>query len=563
MTRASAATGVGLAAGAALLAVLAHGLPPEAFFSGDSGAKLVAAREALAHPARPLDIRVPVIAGNPVPDLLGRFFLRHGDHAHANTAPLFPVLSAVPLAMLGERGLYILPALAWILTLWLAVRISRAAEARASAGWGVLVLVAGTPLLFYALEFWEHMPAVALTTGATLTALHASSRPHLWAAVGLLTGAAFLFRPEAAWYGLALVVLAGAPSPRLLRFLVGFGLTQVPSVAYNLLHFGTLVGPHLATNSAAALRGWVSMRWVVADRWFVNGAGCAVAGLISGAVFAGVGRRLKEKRALVLLTAGTLLVIAAVTVITVKGTQRTLPREGLWATFPLLGFAFLPVQGAAKGSNQSGLPFLRRTGLAFMVMAWLTTPHDGGAQWGPRFLLPAVVPLAVVSGVAIRGLLQDRRWRWASLPCVFLIVFGSVWIQRSAYRDLLITKRIYARIVSAVGEQAGRGQFVLSDLWWLDLVAAHHWPRLTFLYAESEPEAQAAMKRLDSAGVSMLLIVRSAEEETAGPTEGWLAGTRFRSELAISLPDRGLIFTHATRVIGGAPDAIPPVSNTP
>ena len=52
----------GIAALAALVLVwLASALPPDAFFSGDSGVKLIAALDAIEHPARPFDTDLPRI----------------------------------------------------------------------------------------------------------------------------------------------------------------------------------------------------------------------------------------------------------------------------------------------------------------------------------------------------------------------------------------------------------------------------------------------------------------------------------------------------------------------
>src|SRR5258708_15041735 len=91
------------AAAAVALAVLAAGLPNDGFFVGDSGVKLIAVRNALAHPLHPFDIDVPAIGDVPAPELLDPFFLPHGNHAHAETVAVFPVLTAPLFAVFGLR----------------------------------------------------------------------------------------------------------------------------------------------------------------------------------------------------------------------------------------------------------------------------------------------------------------------------------------------------------------------------------------------------------------------------------------------------------------------------
>src|SRR5262245_28644440 len=104
------------------IVVLARGLPSETFFVGDPGVKLVAARAAITHPARPLEVPLPEIGGQPIA-LVEPFFAVHGEHAHAVTSEAFPLLSAPLIALFGIRGAYVLPALGFLLALWTTPRL--------------------------------------------------------------------------------------------------------------------------------------------------------------------------------------------------------------------------------------------------------------------------------------------------------------------------------------------------------------------------------------------------------------------------------------------------------
>src|SRR3954451_22119878 len=94
---------------AAALVPLARGLPSRTFFSGDSGVKLIVARNAIDHPARPLDIPLPRVGGRPGA-FVDPFFRVSGGYAHAATPDLFPLVSAPLIAAFGLRGAYPLPA---------------------------------------------------------------------------------------------------------------------------------------------------------------------------------------------------------------------------------------------------------------------------------------------------------------------------------------------------------------------------------------------------------------------------------------------------------------------
>src|SRR5262245_55580852 len=150
----------------AVLAVLQGGLRADAFFVGDPGIKLIAAKNAIARPDHPLDIPLPVLGRESLP-YVEPFFEVHDGHAHAITADLFPLASAQLIRAFGLRGAYILPALGFLGILagcaWLALTL----DPRRNPALVALIAALATPFLFYGLEFWEHAPAVALATNGT------------------------------------------------------------------------------------------------------------------------------------------------------------------------------------------------------------------------------------------------------------------------------------------------------------------------------------------------------------------------------------------------------------
>src|SRR5205085_2732742 len=98
------------------------------------------------------------------------------------------------------------------------------------------------------LEYWEHTLALALGTCAVVLLVRG---PALVA--GLLMGMAVVLRPEAAWFGLSALVasplLPAGPRPSSWARLVGGAAIAIaPLEVYTLVHFGTLVPPHISAN---------------------------------------------------------------------------------------------------------------------------------------------------------------------------------------------------------------------------------------------------------------------------------------------------------------------------
>jgi hypothetical protein len=455
--------------------VLARGLRPDAFFAGDPGVKLLAARNAVVHPSHPFEIPLPTAGGAPL-SFVEPFFARHGDHTHAVTSELFPLLTAPALALFGLRGAYVLPALGFLIAVAAVSALGKSLDTRRDALWTGVVTALVTPFLFYGLELWEHMPAVALgALGAVLTVRSAASRTAGPAfAAGALFGAAMLLRPEAAWFALAVVVasrrLERPPSWRTLAAIVAGGaLVAAPFELYALLHFGTLTPPHVSTNAALLGGTSIAARTSFARLWLFSGA-----------------------------------------------------EAGLWRATPVIAVALAaPLRDPAR----RGGAFLWIVAAVDTALVVLTAPNDGGAQWGPRYLLFAYVPLAVLAADAapparhagfagLRGAFGLQRTVAAVLVLLVLVV--GAWSQRAGYRTLRGTKAEYGRLVDALSAAVPAGGTVVTDVWWLDQVAAGLAPRARFLYADDDREAVELTATLQAAYMSPVVRVTSRSSPHVG-----------------------------------------------
>lgn len=483
---------------AAILVALATTLRPDAFFVGDQGIKFTAARNALESPSHPLNIPLPAVAGDPLPHV-EPFFVVHDDHAHAITSEIFPLLTAPLLAAFGVRGLYVLPAVGFIATLYACGWLATALDPRRSAALVAAVAALGTPFLFYGLEFWEHMPAVALgTSGAALLFDAASRRPGAHAAsgstltAGLLMGAAIVLRTEAACFVAAAVIasrtLAHRPTWRDLGVVAGgIGLALLPVTAWSIVHFGSLVPAHVSANAGLVSGSWWTDRlqfagsWLGLSRWTFHGP-------VAGASMWSVAPA------------------AAIAVVSAARSCELRERTALWLLFGLT-----------------------------VLLVVLTAPNGGGSQWGPRYLLLAYVPLVILAADLVQTLPRQTPARVVVVALVLL----SLWLQRAAYRELRGTKALYGEIVDFVERTAEPGVPVVSDLWWLDQLAAPALEGRTFLFADRSQTGIDLVRRLSDHTVPTTTIVRSREQSP--DVDSWSTGTCYFEEARDELPVRGLV----------------------
>jgi len=117
----------------------------------------------LPWPGKSLD---PQFEYNPIPFPFSQV---EDDKLYSVFSPVFALVSAVPYALFGQTGLYVLPLIASLVMLVgvgrLADRINTG-EARQSSTVprhvAVLLAALGTPIWFYSVAFWEHTIAVCL-----------------------------------------------------------------------------------------------------------------------------------------------------------------------------------------------------------------------------------------------------------------------------------------------------------------------------------------------------------------------------------------------------------------
>jgi hypothetical protein len=358
---AARASALVLAAGVAFTLFLQTRVRPGVFTQGDLGMKFLLTRQ-LATGTAALDLRLP---GEPwVKDLWRQglhpfpFGVRpRGEREFLFYPVTFPLVSAPLYRALGFRGLYVLPLVCtwvvWIAFARIAPRYGLEDPWRALA---LALLVFATPLTFYSATFWEHTLAVALAFPA-LAAACAPPGPEprgarVSFALGALTGSAGWFREELLFLAaIAAVVMAlpgrfrprgWEPSVRRWPFVAGVTAAAGVFAAGNLALYGQPLGVHAEP----------FMEWLAWSYW---------------------GRSWDAGRFLL---------------------------RSLADHYPigLLFLALVPWVWRRRGWGAAARPaLLLALSCAFCVAVPVLARHEGGRQFGPRFLL-VVFPLSALAG---------------------------------------------------------------------------------------------------------------------------------------------------------------------
>jgi hypothetical protein len=343
------------------------------------------------------------------------------------------------------------------------------------------------------------MPAVALaTSGAALLLSAAGQNPGgqpsavASALAGVLTGTAIVLRPEAVCFAVAVAIASRTvvhrPTWRSLGIAGGGALLALlPLAFFDVAHFGSIVPPHVSTNAALVDGTWWSQRIALAASWFTMPAW------------------------------------------TPNGPVRS---ASFWAVAPVVPVALLSLAGRSDRRDRIALWLLTASTLIFV---FLSAPNDGGSQWGPRYLLFAYVPLSILAADVVEGL-PRRTYAVIGLTVLLLV---CAWIQRAAYRDLRGTKALYGRVVDLVERAAPPEGAVVSDVWWLDQVAAAALDRRSFLFVDRPQSGHGIVARLNERAVPSITVIRSAEESLDGGS--WSSGTCYVEDSREELPVRRLV----------------------
>ncbi len=373
-----------------------------------------------------------------------QWFTARIDDRWVNVTTLPMLLAGKPLYDLGGYRLaLLLPMLGSLAAAFgaraLARRLAESTSSTADrAGWLAFWLVAlASPLLVYALDFWEHAPGVALVVWATVALVDVgrTGRWPLALVAGLGFGLAATMRTEAFVFAFALTAaFCISQLPRLGRAVTaglgvttGFGATFAANAALERVVIGDAIRAERATGTAAAGAGDLGLR---IDEAFMTGLGIDPSGdaasIVSGVVIlaavALLARPSKQQPdedhdARPVIVAAVLLGA----VYLARFTSGTGFVPGLVPSTPVAAVAI--VWGWRVRAARTWL-----AGLALAVpLVWLFQYTGGAApQWAGRYLLPAGTLLIAIAAVELAR--RPAFVRGIAIGAALAITaFGALW----------------------------------------------------------------------------------------------------------------------------------------
>ncbi|MGI8791931.1 MAG: hypothetical protein ACR2H3_01925 [Acidimicrobiales bacterium] len=480
--------------------------------------------------------------------------LRVGDRWVQATSVPFALASRAGLGRLGVGGLLVLPMLGSVVAALAASSLARTlgATSGAAAFW---VVGLGTPVGFYAIDAWEHAPAlglamlaVAMATAIDVRPTTSSQRSELAgvAAAAVAAGAAVVFRAEMAVYlgafSAALLVIgryrrAWLRPRRLATAAAGLA---APIVANELLERAVL-GVSVRSDRAASL---------------TTGAGSAFSGRARDAVLTSVGVFADTTAASFGLGAlgAAALIVLGYWAIHGRPPLLVLSRGVLACgalvavTMATAGLGFVPGWLPAAPLAAAGLWAVDRRGdesrVVLVVVAavlalpgvWMTS-HVGllSAQWGGRYVLLTGVLLSVAGVVALERVGWRRPASLALLAVTAAMsVFGAAWhIERTREVGEFSAEVIRATPADAV---------VVSRWGQLGREAGAFYDDRRWLTAITDDDARDALQIARRAGARQVVMIELPESTLVVP-----AGWEERSAEAHRVLGAEVVLRHLTR----------------
>lgn len=539
MTRLDASSRLALGVSFLLLAGLAAALPRRGLSSTDEGNKLIqvenlerTGRLAIAYPARALDPSLDFFPDG------GNHFIRTRDGVFSFHPFYFPLLAWLPHAVFGDVGLRVWPILGTILLLWALAALLEQLGFRGNGPW-LLGFLFCTPLVVYALGFWEHSLALSLVTGALWLVVASAGRARsasLLFAAGLLVGLSTLLREEGYVLLLALVggyLWAYRRGWRAAALVGGWLAIMTPAWLLHRHLFGHFLGLHALAYDPGALhwpRGLdASAVASTARKLYIGllefhpdpGRRLALAIPFLLCFAAGLALR-KEAGRWIRLTLLSGVVVAAIVaawwlVVDPAPQQLLLYTQGLLPSVPLLALALL-FGRYFLSSAEPALRFAVVVAALFVGGCGVNLRLDYfGMLWGPRVMF-AVFPLLLVlvrSGweslcAAGPGTARVARSLLAALVVLSLTLqgFGLYVVRATARAQAALVQEIERRPASVV----------VTDVFWVPEALAPIFFDRQILYVRSDAELHELWTRLAARGAGDFVFVAARHSRQLSAT---------------------------------------------
>ncbi|MCU0611023.1 MAG: hypothetical protein MUE60_04435 [Candidatus Eisenbacteria bacterium] len=479
-------------------------------------------------PGRELD---PAYLFNPLPRPFGELFegKLFGFYSHP-----FAFLSSFPYRLLGTRGLYVIPLVSAFFLLAAVRSLADLLPGRPrSLATGIVGLC--TPVWFYSVDFWEHLPADCLVAWSVVAVLKYHARPtYRPLALGaLFLGFSVYFRDNLYLFAPPLMAAVAAARPFRWRPVLFFGailaVTLAPLWAFNWIQFRHPLGLRLVS-AASAGGGWahhLGDRPEVLNQLLLNGHGNMILSLIATLPFAVLffvsprvapQRRDAAMRTLAVVGLASGVIVASGHLLAERPIWWLMKANGLFAASPVLIFGL--VRGREEGSrgqsNTAG-GLIRLIVVSYVGVYVLASPlaNTAGVHWGCRLLLSVYPLLGVLAAAEISQWCAGAARRTVATVLAAAVIVVSLLAQVYSQKLLYERKSFSAALSRLVAE---RPEQVVAALGWFvpQEIGTVFYDKKVFL-VNREEHLHHLLTLMHGHGVREVLVV-SAEPLRMGPS---------------------------------------------
>jgi hypothetical protein len=548
---------------AALYLAALLSMPPEGLTQHDAGAKYLQVRNlrlvpsgidwSINYPARSLD---PDLQFVPFRD---RQHYIDGERIYLQWPIFLGLLTRVPWKLMGFWGLYVVPLLAGLGTLWAAYLLALKAGVAPRLAWAAIPLLGlATPISIYSLLFFEHTLAALLVTLSLLSGVVAlrSKQPTsraLWLNAACVAVAIY-FRSELYVLALVMSMVYAYMAWRdrswrwaLLQWAGAFAVSLVPLWAFYAITEGTILPLHAiwyfqgSDGSPSGGLELPAVRYIASAGWrvvpdFLFGPQsfpssprfplwAEMLGLLGLVMCAlpGLARLLRARHALgrswlPVLGVGLALVSLPSLFALLSG-ELYYNLHGFLLASPFVALALWPMRKEpTEDWMDNHHPLTPQTWL--QIVTWLYVGLHAliisvlsglgpisQHEWGQRYLMPAYPALVVLSLLAISRIAEAYRGRSTALYRVapvlasIILVLVGILLSVRGYAATLTERRQVVAWQALAGTLPGR-EPVVTDVWWLPLNLAPVFYTRPIMLAEGDTHLGQWARQMQERGVS-------------------------------------------------------------
>jgi hypothetical protein len=494
-------------------------LPRGVFWSGDEGVKYVQIQE-LSSQGQGLGLPYPgekLIEDDRFFPLATLAFHRNGEWESVFPVP-YALMNVPFYEMFGYIGVFLLPVLSVLATVFMVWLLSRSVMGSASTWIAVIATALASPLVFYAFVVWEHALAAFLTMAGVyfLWWGMARSRAIGLAVAGLLMALSVWVRTElymiipASAIGLLLLDSPVKRMRRLVGYGVGVAIGLVPLWLLNFAAYGNPLGLHVMANIVSEATQdilpseqsvpYLDLRWrilredlfpVFSKRWI---------GLTALSILAPLAARFapRRRKGVWLVLAYGLCTVAGVAVLADYlryGWRLTTLVEATPLIILVPWLLIGPTWGRSadedhRGDRGQGLRLVASVAGLYIVLLFVFSLSNGAQQWGGRLFLPAVPLLMVLVGyshqrlLAISQSVSVQYFRPLVSGSFVLLLLLSIGVQAYGIRTIWRDKTDYRQIAKSLRDT----EIIVSNVWWVPSILAPEYDQHLFFRAKSQPD---------------------------------------------------------------------------